>query len=248
MSKKTWSIGLLIGCLAVLAPACSKSVRQSPEIPSSKETVERKATEGTDEKAGTGQTKVLMMGRSVMGGWFGHWDSDTSSPVKKGRFTLYYKELETPPDIADSAEEYISEVDDKDTILFFKFCFDDFSGSSREEAQQSLKEKKQYVEQVFDAAKDRNLKLIIGNALPRVKTYTDSHLVWNHRKFNAWLDEFAAKHSDEVYIFDQYGVLTDSNGNLKAEYAIDKEDSHLNDSAYDELDKPFFDLLNQNFK
>lgn len=191
-----------------------------------------------------GKIGVLMLGRSVMGGWFEHWGSDTSSPVKREGFTLYYGELNTPPEIVNSAEEKVGEYSDKIQIVFFKLCFDDFESGSRSEAKENLSQNKEYVEEVYQImVKENGFKLIIGNALPKVKNYTNSDLVWNHREYNKWLDEFAQKHPGEVYIFDQYSILSTSEGNLKKEYAIDVEDSHPNDAAYSALDGFFFALL-----
>lgn len=187
---------------------------------------------------------MLMLGRSVMGGWFQHWGSDTSSPVGREGFTLYYGELSSPPEIVDSAKAKIDEYSDKTQIVFFKLCFVDFDSGSRSEARENLSRNKEYVENVYQyVVKERGKKLIIGNALPMVENYTNSDLVWNHREYNKWLGEFAQAHPGEVYIFDQYSILADSEGNLKREYAIDAEDSHPNDAAYSALDNPFFSLL-----
>lgn len=253
MIKRSWLISILLVAFIFLISSfsmlgCSQTKESSrPQEEASEETT----TGETDEEAEDEQSdkqKVLMMGRSVMGGWFEYWDSDTSQPVEQGDFILYYKEVETPPDIVDSAKDYVDEIDDDKPIIFFKFCFDDFWAGDKSEAKANLSDNKKYIRQVYDAvAEDHGLKLIIGNALPKVKAYTDSDLVWNHRSFNKWLEEFANDHSGEVYIFDQYSVLTDSKGNLKSEYAIDREDSHLNENAYSALDEDFFDLLERNF-
>ncbi len=249
VTKKSALISvLLVAFLLLMSSFSILGCSQTKESSRPQEEVSEETTEDETEDVPSDKQKILMMGRSVMGGWFEYWDSDTSQPVKQGDFVLYYKEIETPPDIVDSAKDYVDEIDDDNTIVFFKFCFDDFWAGDRSETKANLSDNKKYIRQVYDAVADEHgLKLIIGNALPKVKTYTDSDLVWNHRSFNEWLEEFANDHSGEVYIFDQYSVLTDSKGNLKSGYAIDREDSHLNEKAYSALDEDFFDLLETNF-
>jgi len=241
----------LILLTASLFFGCGKktSDQQSGSANEEREVVEEAQTEEESDGTELSGRPVFMMGRSVMYGWFSHWNpDDASKPAKRGDFVLYYKELSTPPDIAESVKGYVDEIDADNTIVFFKFCFDDFAGSSRSEAKANLSDNKKYIQQVFKAVvEERGLKLIIGNALPRVENYTDSQLVWNHRTFNNWLEDFAAEHSAEVYVFDQYSVLSDSEGNLKSEYAADPEDSHPNDQAYSDLDDSFFSFLEENF-
>ena len=235
---------LLLVCVLTitLCVGCQKKASQTK----STETRETEAEDKDTSNNIQGGTRVLMLGRSVMGSWFDHWDYDYEAPVNRNDFTLYYEELEIPPDIANSAEERIDEYSDKADIVFFKLGFDDFEYGSEQETRDNLKQNKEYIEQVYESAvKENGKKLIIGNALPRVKTYTDSDLVQLHRKYNKWLNDFAKKHSGEVYVFDQYSILTDSKGNLKSQYALEEEDSHLNDAAYDPLDKKLFPLLKQ---
>ncbi len=202
----------------------------------------------SNQSTGDGKIKVFMMGRSVMAGWFEHWGSDTVEPVEKGHFVLYYRELESPPGIVRSVENHVNQIQAKNSLVFFKFCFEDFWGGSKEEAKQNLLTNKEYIQQVYRIVVEKNhLKLIIGNALPKVEAYTDSYLVWNHREYNRWLREFAEKHRGKVFVFDQYSILADGEGNLKAKYAVSREDSHLNEQAYRDLDTKFFQFLEENF-
>lgn len=244
---------LLLVLLALLiifsTVGCNKSSKKSDTKKTGDEEKEQ-AIETTDEPT-TDKQKVLMMGRSVMEGWFVHWGStsDFSKPVQHGGFVFYYKVLDVPPDIVDSVKKYLDEDKDNNSIVFFKLCFDDFQGSSKSEAKANLTRNKKYIQGVYDlVAKERGLKLIIGNALPKVKEATDSQLVWNEQSYNSWLQQFAQEHQNEVYIFDQYSVLADPQGNLKKEYAVDEYDSHPNDKAYSALDDSFFNFLKENFK
>ncbi len=249
MSRKSKTLGLLALVMLLviaifLATGCTKSEETATE---NEETVEE--TDDQDQIDQSGKQKIMMMGRSVMGGWFEHWNQDSSYEVSRNGYYLYYRELETPPQIVQSAEEYADEIDDDQTIVFFKLCFDDFYAGDRSEAKSNLADNKKYMREVYAAVvEEHGLKLIIGNALPKVKEYTDSSLVSHHRSFNKWLEDFAQDHSGDVYVFDQYSVLTDSKGNLKSGYSLDREDSHLNDKAYTALDDAFFDSLDANSK
>jgi hypothetical protein len=238
---------LMLGIL--LVTGCTKSEEKATE---KEENVEGTAVDesGSESKVDpSGKQKIMMMGRSVMGGWFEHWGSDSSYEVSRDGYYLYYKELETPPEIVKSAKEFVDEIDDDKTIVFFKFCFDDFWAGDRTEAKSNLADNKKYIREVYKAVvEEHGLKLIIGNALPKVKDATDSNLVWDHRSFNKWLEEFAQEHAGEVYIFDQYSVLTDAKGNLKSGFSLESGDSHLNDEAYTALDNAFFSFLDENFK
>lgn len=178
-----------------------------------------------------------------MGGWFSHWKA-TDNKVTKDGFTLYYGEMESPPDIINSAKVKIEESGLDVTVVFFKLCFVDFSGGSREEARDKLNENERYVQQMYDiVVKDKGLRLIIGNALPQIHKDTTEDLVWSHKEYNLFLTEFAAKHPGQVHVFDEYSILSDETGALKTEYTSGPDDSHPNDSGYSALDGPFFDLL-----
>lgn len=206
------------------------------------------AIEPTEASEKTQQKNVWMFGRSVMAGWFEYWGSDVSKPVKKQGYILEYKNLYEPPDIVESFEEYINDISTNEKpIVFFKFCFVDFKGGSKEEANNNLKDNKKYIERVYKVAKAKRLELVIGNALPKVAAETDSYLKWNHEQYNKWLLELEKKYPEDIIIFDFYTNLVDSSGNLKPKLAVDKYDSHLNRSAYNILDKEFFKLLEKEF-
>ncbi len=228
--------------LIIIATIFSGCAQESTET--TKKTDEDDLSE--DFNKDSSDTTILMLGRSVMSNWFDYWGSDTSVPVRQDKFLLYYGGLETPPEIANSAATQVDKYSNQVGVVFFKFCFDDFEGSSRNDAKANLERNKKYVEEVYKSVVDiNNLKMIVGNALPKVSKYTESDLVWNHREYNNWLDEFAKEHEGEVYIFDQYDVLADDDGNLKTEFSINKKDSHLNSKGYAALDTPFLELLNE---
>lgn len=189
--------------------------------------------------------QVYMLGRSVMGGWFQHWGAD---PYDYDRFTLSYHQVETPPDIVGSVVAIVDSVPvTQNPAIFFKLCFADFAGGDSLTAQGNLDRNLGYVLEVYDTVVTRRgLRLILGNALPQVSRNTDSWLVWNHRQYNRYLNDFAAPHSN-VKVYDLYGPLTDSSGNLRPEYASDPDDSHPNDLGYAALDSTFFSFLDQNY-
>ena len=187
------------------------------------------------------ETDVLMLGRSVMQGWFDHWGRDGDSPVSRDGYTLRYGEIASPPDIARSAEDRIANTPDG-TIVFFKLCFVDFESYSSADTEARLAEDLGYVSQVVDAAHDRGCVLVLGTALPRVRAETNPDLTELHERYNAELEAIAADRPD-VRVFDLYGTLAAPDGSLDADFAASPEDSHLNDRAYDALDAEFFALL-----
>lgn len=184
---------------------------------------------------------ILMCGRSVMAGWFYYWGSDTSQPVTLQGRTLYYGELSSPPDIVSSFSSQVGSHAGVN-MAFFKLCFVDFDGSSREAAEANLAQNMSYVEQAYAVCSSAGISMMIGNALPMVSQDTSSDLVWNHRQYNAFVNTFASQHSN-CSVFDFYGVLADSNGALKAGYASSSEDSHPNGSAYAALTANFEAML-----
>lgn len=197
-------------------------------------------TGGAQQPAGAA-TDVLMLGRSVMGGWFQHWGHDGTSPVEKDGFSLRYREIEGPEGIGRSASEAIREAAPGSTV-FFKFCFVDFAAQDVASARAELERNKGYVDVVVSAAEERGVKLIIGNALPNVASQTNRYLVKEHRDYNAWLEQVASEHSDTVRIFDEYSVLADADGALKVSYAVGSDDAHLNETAYTAMDEAFFEF------
>lgn len=242
-SRNTIAAVLMAACVGVAIAVVGCSPPTNGRVPAG----------GTQESAGTGgagadfggrETDVLMMGRSVMGSWFSHWGHDGGTPVERHGRRLLYREIEGPEGIARSASEAIGEVP-AGTTVFFKFCFVDFAAPDAAGARDELERNKGYVLEVIDAAEARGVQLIIGNALPNVASQTNRYLVDEHRDYNAWLDEVAGEHPDTVRVFDQYSVLADDDGALKAAYAISRDDAHLNERAYDALDAAFFDFLDR---
>ncbi|MBI2570167.1 MAG: hypothetical protein HYV63_24455 [Candidatus Schekmanbacteria bacterium] len=189
---------------------------------------------GGDDEPGT--RPVLMLGRSVMAGWFAHWGSDTSSAVSFAGRTLHYGSLDSPPGIADSGCGYVDGVEASEGwLVFFKLCFEDFAGGTREEAEANLSANKAYVDQVVSCARNRGISLLLGNALPKVAADTDAELVWNHEEYNAYLRQLDEA-ADDVRVVDLYGRLANSAGELRSDYSVDPYDSHLKDAAYRSLD------------
>jgi lysophospholipase L1-like esterase len=188
---------------------------------------------------------VYMLGRSVMGGWFSHLGG---SPYSRDRSTLEYHEVQPPPDVVANAGLIIDSLALCDRpVLFFKLCFVDFEGGDSATAQANLDRNVEYVRQVYDSAHQRGLLMIAGNALPQVAASHDPWLTWNHRQYNQQLVALAARHPDSLAVFDLYGVLTDTAGNLKPGYATGPGDSHPNDAGYSALDSAFFPFLEQRY-
>ena len=195
-----------------------------------------------DTAAGS-HVQVLMLGRSVMHGWFQHWGWQGEDTVRRDGFELTYRELDVPPDIARSASRFIGEAP-ADSVVFFKFCFDDFTGD--ENADRDLRDMERWVRQVVEDAQSRDMKVVVGNALPKVRAASSPELTDQHRAFNDWLADYVeGLGSDSVRVFDFYSVLAGSDGALLSRYATSADDSHPNDAAYEELDEGLFDLLDE---
>jgi len=194
-----------------------------------------------------GENVVYMCGRSVLGGWFEHWgwDYDYENPVRFGSYDLVYEEMDVPPGIVDTAVDVARDAAESGGgTIFFKFCFEDFVGGDEYEARENLEDNERMVSEVAEAVVDEEgLTLIIGNALPMVREYTDEWLVWNHREYNRFLEELADTYGGRVVVLDLYGTLVTSGGWLRPEYAADAYDSHLNDAAYDALDAKLAEIL-----
>ncbi len=213
------------------------------------ETPTQEGSIGTEQIEVNGN--ILMLGRSVMAGWFMYWgqSGETGDIYRKDGFTLRYGHMETPPNIVNSAKSLISQFHvGKDWIVFFKFCFEDFAAGSSEEVAQTNARNERYIEEVYqEVCVNRGAKLIIGNALPQVKEYTTSFLIQGHKEYNNWLKNFERMHKGEVLIFDMYSILTSPEGYLKPEYAASPTDSHLNNNAYKALTIAYFSFLKTHF-
>lgn len=247
--------GLLFGCTAETQDAQP----EQPSVPADEipDAVQDETPEANDEAPGVSEppsaaqsADVLLLGRSVAYGWTEYmglpWECDdeecaTGSPRGEygGHYFIYY-ELDYPPEIAQSAADGVDFYGQDAETVFFKFCFVDFAA---DDTLQNAKDNEGLVEDVYQyVVVDRGKKLIVGNALPQVAADTEPALVSNHKEFNSWLDNFAATHED-VEVLDLYGMLSAPDGSLKAEYAVDAHDSHLNTAGYDAITPEFLELL-----
>ena len=191
------------------------------------------------DRSATAGERVIMCGRSVMENWFTYWgwDGDDSNTVSRNGYTLQHgQHLSGLDEMARIFSEVCDAVPAGTTpVMFFKFCFADFY-------QDNLAQLQGIVNQVIQTAQNHGLRLIIGNALPVVAAETE--LVTEHRAYNAWLTTRASETSN-VWIYDMYGVLSNSAGALKPEYQTG--DSHPNDAGYNALDATYFPFLDSVF-
>lgn len=252
--RRKLSLALIVALAVVAAAAyagCGGDEGSTPWGESPDDEVLRDAEGDEKEEDGdtvaVGEDVVYMCGRSVLGGWFEHWgwDYDYENPVRFGSHDLLYEEMDMPPAIVDTAMEAARAVAESGGgTLFFKFCFEDFAGGDEYEARENLEDNMRMVEEVVEGAVvEEGLMLIIGNALPMVREYTDEWLVWNHREYNRFLEELADAYGGRVIVLDLYGTLSTSGGWLRPEYAADAYDSHLNEAAYDALDSKLAEIL-----
>jgi hypothetical protein len=187
---------------------------------------------------GPGGDAVFMCGRSVMGGWFSHWgwEGGPEQPVSFEGRSLYYREMDSPPEIVDTARRVIGEAGPDGTV-FFKLCFADFEGGDRETAGANLERNEGIVRDVVRASRAQSGQvLLLGNALPVVEASGDEWMVWNQRAYNDFLQELAGTSSTPIVIVDLYGALSTPDGYLDPAYTSDPYDSHPNEAGYDALD------------
>ncbi len=194
--------------------------------------------EGSEPIAGD----VLMMGRSVIYGWFVHWGWDGNGTVDFHGFDMAYAELPSPPDIGAAAAALIAKRP-QGSVVFFKLCFVDFWASSQGDVDANVKECLGYAREAVEEARQVNVKIVLGNALPKVRSETTPALVKAHQRYNEGLVELAAEYENAV-VFDQYSLLVSADGSLTKGLAVTADDSHLSDLAYQLLDEALLETLN----
>ena len=177
---------------------------------------------------------VTMNGRSVMGGWMEHWGYDWSGPVEENGYFIDYKELDAS-ELDNMSSSFAANVEGlpSGSVVFFKFCFADFYSDN-------LGDLERIVDSVVETAREKGLRLIIGNALPVRKQDGSAAQVSEYKKYNAYLGRIAGE-NPQAWVYDFYGVLSGADGFLQPGY--DVGDSHLNSDAYRALDATFFPLL-----
>lgn len=190
-------------------------------------------------------TEVLLLGRSVMQGWFDHWEWNGENPVVREGFALYYGELDSPPAIAQRAVEYVRNVPPT-TIVAFKMCFVDFWARTPADAAVNLEENLGYVQEIVDAAEARGIRLVLMTALPETSANTNAALLDLHNDYDDALFRMAQEH-DNVWVFDIRETLADQTGALYRGFATAPGDAHLTVVAYLELDDALFPFLDGTF-
>jgi hypothetical protein len=206
-----------------------------------------------------GKMKVIMFGRSTMSLWFKHWNWPYPLRIKttykpwpipykaysQGNLYLKYFPVNGPERKktgAEFGEKMLQSVragldSGKYDASFFKFCFVDFPVEGNEEKKTRLNDLKDVVIKVHTMTSQRNIKLIVGNALPLSKP--NDVTLSLQKEYNSWLQEYAARNRD-VLVFDLFGQLTEKDGRLIMDYIQAKGDDHPGDKAYTLLDKTFF--------
>lgn len=253
-ARGVWPLraALLVAMLALSVGAAGCIVLEGEDVPAwlsgsvETTTVEVEAPPQSGAPAPTGShgdgREVLMMGRSVMAGWFEHWGYDGSGPVLEDGYALYLREVSGPPDIGRDAAGAIAALPDG-TIVVFKLCFVDFWAADSADVSANVEENMGYVREVEAACAARGLPLVVGNALPMVRGEMTPGRAQAHRAFNEALAAFAAEKGPDVTVLDLYGTLAGSDGSLPRGLALSPDDSHLNDVAYLELDDELFGVL-----
>lgn len=248
LPARLWRAPAVLGLLllaAVLLSSCGR-IFGSPFARTGEEGFDSEnAEQATPTPLPSNARVIYMLGRSVTGLWFSHWgwQGDPETPVVRGKYVLFRREIDTPENMVSSARAVLSEIpDSQDPTIQWKFCFDDFSGA--EDAQSSIQRNEQITQQIYQiVVEQHHHRLIIGNALPKVALDSDPELVAAQRQYNQWLAQFAQSHSGQVFIFDQYNILADANGILRSAYATARDDSHPNEAGYRALDAQYVRVL-----
>lgn len=205
-----------------------------------------------------GKMKVIMFGRSTMSLWFKHWNWPYPLRIKttykpwpipykmysKGELYLEYFPVNGPKGndpgelfgqkMLQSVREGLDSG--RYDAAFFKFCFIDFPVKDGERGER-MEGLKSVVMKVHDMTSQRNMKLIVGNALPLPKPNEETLSL--QKEYNSWLEDYASRNKD-VLIFDLFRPITDKDGRLLMEYAHARGDHHPGEKAFALLDKKFF--------
>lgn len=227
--KKVLAVGLLVilGCASL--HGCGG---EAPSVSPAEGPARRPAS--TTPAAGS--RPVLITGRSVAYGWMSSWGYPGSGSVSKNGYVFSYGELDGE-NIASSFAE-VTEGLPPGSVVFFKFCFVDFDGSN-------LARRERELDEVIATARSRDLKLVVGNALPVRKQDGNGRIVAEDREFNRSVER-AASENPGVWVLDLNGILAGADGFLEPGYRT--ENSHPNDRAYSAIDREFFPLLETVFQ
>ena len=224
----------LVYCLSFLV-ACAATPK-SKVTPKANPTAAKK-----DNSVG-----ILVYGRSVTENWFRFRGVAAGRGYKKGRYRLLHSVFEPyqpsitkwPTQITSDLARFGKHV----RAIHYKLCFVDFKEDTK------VSDYLELAREIYQGVVAGRKKLfIIGNALPLVAADNSASIGAKLRAYNAMLQKFAAKHPNQVYIFDQYALLADDSGALNPKYAVSKSDSHLNFAAYQMLEKAYFAFLDDHF-
>jgi len=208
--------------------------------------------------------KILMAGRSTMALWFKHWNwpyplrirtTYRNWPIKYKKYSkdkcyLKYFEIPGPIDSKDNSKEFGKDIllslknmltIEKYDALFFKYCFVDFIIEEKD-YEKRLNEIKRLISQVRELTKEKNMKVIIGNALPLPDP--NGATLKLQKEYNQYLIE-VFKDDHDVLIFDLFTPLTNNDGKMNMLLAKNYYDHHPGEKAFDILDKMLFVKLNK---
>jgi len=214
-----------------------------------------------------GKFRVAMAGRSVMRQWFKYWNYPRALsryavhfpwPIPWKEYAkdgFYFRYVQIVQPRADGpGEAYGQEAlaalrrqvsGERFDALFFKLCYIDFRDRRiRDEGtrEELFGRMRTLLQKVHAFAREQGMPLIAGNALPVLSPAEHAQLL--RREYNAWLAGYAANHRD-IAVFDQFGLLTDSGGHLRRDFARGSFDNHLNDRAYAILEEPLLRSLSE---
>lgn len=205
-----------------------------------------------------GKIAVAMTGRSSMELWFKHWNwpypirikgTYRKWPIRYDKFShedMYFEYHALPsPVCKDPQKEFGQEMlneferilsSRQYNIAFFKFCFVDFK-VSQEHIKKRFDQLAKTIQGAIKIAKEKKVKLIIGNALPMPES--NDSTIKLQIQYNKWLDELDKEQGDMV-VFDIFSPLVNEDGRLVKKLSRGNGDPHLGEDAFAILDKKFW--------
>ncbi len=171
------------------------------------------------------------------GTWTGrNFDVPDDNTDPDGYAAIFAQPLNDPPD---NTFSHLMEYD----VIAFKSCFP----VSIIESDEQLAEYQSYYLSIRDRMDEYPDKIfIVVTQPPEVPNNTDAETAERARAFATWLasDEYLSGHSN-VFTFDFFDLLADSDNVLQADYRADEWDAHPNELANQTIGPLFADFIDE---
>jgi hypothetical protein len=174
------------------------------------------------------------------GTWTGdNFDVPDDNTDPDGFARIFAQPLHDPPD---NTFSHLMQYD----VIAFKSCFP----VSNIESDDQLAEYESYYLSVRDRMDEYPDKIfIVVTQPPEIPNDTDPEAAARARSFAGWLasDEYLSGHSN-VFTFNFFDLLADSDDTLRAEYRTDESDAHPNETANQTIGPFFADFVDRTIK